>query len=82
MKLVTVFTTLNPAEADLVRSELEAAEFDVMIANEFSAQTLPSAATAGGLKVQVPEDQATDARELIDATINSKETPPDEASAS
>ena len=84
MKLVTVFTTLNLAEADLVASELEAAGFDVMLPDEYSALTLGSAGAqtslsvassdpakgrAGSIRVQVPEDQAADARALLDATV-------------
>jgi hypothetical protein len=73
MELVTVFTTLNPAEADFVRSELEAADFDVAIANEYSAVTLAPSTASGGIRVQVPADQAEEAKALLDATVNSKD---------
>jgi hypothetical protein len=79
MEFITVFQTLNPAEAELISSQLEAADFDVTIANEFAALTLGSAA-ASGLSVKVPEAQAADARALIDATINSKNESPEAAS--
>lgn len=71
MQLVTVFTTLNPAEADLVRSQLDAAEFDATIANELSSFTFVP--PMRGVNVQVPEDQAADARALIADTISKKD---------
>ncbi len=85
MELITVFTTLNLAEADLAASELEAAGFDVMIPDEYSALSLgssggqtglSSAKSSGGIRVQVPEDQAAEARALIEATIASKTVEP------
>jgi hypothetical protein len=66
MDFVTVYTALNPADADLVRSRLEANDFLVHIKNEIAARTIDGyALAAGGLMVQVPEDQADSARELI-----------------
>ena len=68
MNLVTVFTAFNPAEAQLVRSQLEAANFLAVVKNELSALSMDGyALAAGGILVQVPEDQATDAREFLDA---------------
>ena len=37
MELKTVFRAFNSAEAQLVRAQLEAAEFDVFVADESSA---------------------------------------------
>jgi hypothetical protein len=66
MDFVTVYTTLNPADADLVRSRLEANEFLVNVKNEISARSIDGyAMAAGGLMVQVPEDQAESARALL-----------------
>jgi hypothetical protein len=66
MEFVTVYTALNPADADLVRSRLEANDFLVNVKNEIAARTIDGyALAAGGLMVQVPEDQAESARELI-----------------
>jgi hypothetical protein len=68
MKLVTIFTAFNPAEAQLVRSQLEAANFLAVVKNELSALTMDGyALAAGGILVQVPEDQVADAKELLDA---------------
>lgn len=66
MKLVTVHRSFNPAEADVVRSRLEAAQFDVAMSHDLAALSLDGyALAAGGILIQVPEDQADAARELI-----------------
>ena len=68
MKLVTVFRAFSPAEAQLIRSRLEAAGFLAQVTNELSALSLDGyAMAAGGILVQVPEDSAADARELIES---------------
>jgi hypothetical protein len=69
MNLVTVFRTFNPGEADLVRSRLDAAEFDATVTHELAALSLEGyALTAGGVLVQVPEDQLEEAKALLQAT--------------
>lgn len=66
MSLVTVFKALNPMDAQLVRSRLEAADFHPTVSHELSALSLDGyALAAGGILVQVPEAEADDARELI-----------------
>ena len=72
MTFVTVFKSLNSAEANLVATQLEAAGFNPTVVNELSSLDLGSPISASGIRVQVPEDQSADARELLDATINSK----------
>jgi len=68
MSLVTVFRAFSPADAQLVRSRLEAAGFFVNVANEVSALCLDGySLAAGGILVQVPDDQAQDARALIES---------------
>ncbi|MGA3284536.1 MAG: DUF2007 domain-containing protein [Verrucomicrobiota bacterium] len=68
MGFVTVFTAFNPAEAQLVRSRLEAAEFHPFVANELSALSIDGyALAAGGIHVQVPEAEAADAKEFLNA---------------
>jgi len=68
MKLVTVFTAFNPAEAQLARSRLEAAEFHPFVTNELAALSIDGyALAAGGIHVQVPEDEAADAKEFLNA---------------
>jgi hypothetical protein len=66
MDLKTVFRAFNSAEAQLVRSQLEAAEFTVFVADETSALSMEGYVLgAGGIRVQVPEDQEVDATDLL-----------------
>jgi len=74
MSLVTVFCAFNPADAQLVRSRLEAAQFHAVVTHELSALSLDGyALAAGGILVQVPEQEAEAAKEFLAA-----DTPPDE----
>ncbi len=70
MDFTTVYTSLNAAEADLARTQLEAAGFDADIATEFASLEMAAPTTAGGIRVMVPTEQAADAKALLDATIN------------
>lgn len=66
MQLVTVFTAFNPAEAQLIRSRLEAAGLHAFVADELAALSMDGyALAAGGIRVQVPEVDAAAALELI-----------------
>jgi hypothetical protein len=67
MKLVTVFTSFVSAEAQLVCARLEAADFHPFIANENASSYLGGFSTATTLRIQVPEDEASDAKEFLDA---------------
>jgi hypothetical protein len=72
MQLVTVFHTLNPAEAQLIRSRLDAAGFYAVVLHELSSLSLDGySLAAGGIQVQVPEDVAEDARALLKAEDDS-----------
>jgi hypothetical protein len=74
MSLVTVLSAFNPMDAQLARSRLEAAQFHAVVTHELSALSLDGyALAAGGILVQVPEDEAADAREFLAA-----DPPPDE----
>jgi len=66
MELVTVFRSFNPEEAELIRSRLEVAGFNATIAHDNAALTLAYGKQGGSL-VQVPEDEADDARAVIAA---------------
>jgi len=67
MSLVTIFRAFNPADAHLVRSRLEAAEFHPIVMHELSSLSLDGyAMAAGGILVQVPEEESADAREFLD----------------
>jgi hypothetical protein len=66
MALVTVFNTFSPVQAQLIRSLLEAAELHPSVLHELSAlSTEGYALSTGGVGVQVPEEEAEDARLLI-----------------
>ena len=66
MAFVTVYTAFNPADAQLVRSRLEAANLHPEVQHELSALSMDGyALAAGGIPVQVPEEEEADARELL-----------------
>ena len=67
MKLVTVATNFNLAGAELVRARLAAAGFHPFLANEMAAGWLGGNSTATLLRIQVPEDEAADAKEFLAA---------------
>jgi hypothetical protein len=68
MQLVTVFTAFNPAEAQLIRSCLDAANFHVAVTHELSALSMDGyALAAGGILVQVPEAEAVEAKEFLNS---------------
>ena len=67
MKLVTIVTNFNLAEAELTRSRLEAAGFHPFLANENAAGWLGGTSTATLLRIEVPEDEAGDAKEFLAA---------------
>jgi hypothetical protein len=66
MKFVTVYQTFSSAEAQIIRSRLETAEFLVNVNHELASINMEGYSLAtGGILVQVPEDQADEARALI-----------------
>lgn len=68
MQLVTVFEAFQPADAELVWSQLDAAGFPAQIANELSALSTDGYSLAtGGIQVKVPADRAEEARAFLDA---------------
>jgi hypothetical protein len=72
MPLATVFQTFNSAQAQLVRSRLEANGFPVYVAHELSSLSIEGYALAsGGILVQVPEDRVLEARALLDSENDS-----------
>ena len=69
MQMVTVFTGFNPAEAQLACSRLDAAQFHPVVKNEISALSMDGyGLTVGGIQVQVPEDEAAEAREFLNSS--------------
>lgn len=71
MTFVTVSRTFNPADAQLIRSRLEAAQFHPVVTHEGSALSMDGYAMAvGGILVQVPENEAEEAKTFLnDSTI-------------
>jgi hypothetical protein len=65
MELVTVARFFNAAEADLTAARLESAGFAVLRHSEYSGVIEGFPATVGGIRIQVPADQAEDARTLL-----------------
>jgi len=75
MAIGTVYRAFNPADAHLVRSRLEAAGFHAFVTNELSALSMDGyALAAGGILVQVPEEEATEAQAFL-----AESTPVDDA---
>jgi len=73
MPFTTVYTTFSSGDAQLIRSMLEAAELHPNVAHELSALSMDGyAMAAGGIQVQVLEEEAELARELI---RNAPDTP-------
>ena len=69
MELITVFKSFSPAEAQLVRSRLEVAGYEAQVAHELASLSMDGYSMAtGGILVQVPDDQAVEARALITAS--------------
>ncbi|TAL05997.1 MAG: hypothetical protein EPO07_02600 [Verrucomicrobia bacterium] len=74
MNAVTVSTAFNPADAQLTRSRLEAAGFHAIVSHELSALSMDGyGLTVGGIRVQVPESEATEAREFLESSTESPE---------
>ena len=69
MKLVTVATNFNLGEAKLTRARLEAAGFHPFIANEMAAGWLGGNSTATLLRIEVPDEEASDAKAFLDTPV-------------
>ena len=77
MDLVTIASAFNPADAQLMRSRLEAAGFHASVKNELSSLSLDGyALAAGGILVQVPAQEALEAKTFLE---DSGPVPPPEA---
>ncbi len=62
----TIHRAFNPADAQLVRSRLEAAGFHAVVTNELSALSMDGyALAAGGILVQVPDEEAAEASDFL-----------------
>ena len=69
MNFVTVTNVLNPAEAGLICARLESAGFNPFMPDQFSAVNTDGYTLAiGGIRIQVPGDEAAAAKEFLAAT--------------
>ena len=77
MSLQTVYRTFSSGDAQLIRSRLEAANLQATVVHELSALSMEGyALAAGGIQVQVPEEEAEEARAIIKTRDeDSSETP-------
>lgn len=68
--MTTIYSAFNPADAQLVRSRLEAAQFHPVVTHELSALSLDGyALAAGGILVQVPDSEAAEAKEFLTQSV-------------
>ena len=67
--MTTLSTELNVAEADIKVSRLEAAGFHPSITNTDAAAWMGCASTLGGLLLQVPDEEAEEAKEFLDGIV-------------
>jgi hypothetical protein len=66
MEPAIVYRTFNPADAQLIRSRLEAAGIPADVIHEAAALSIEGyAMTAGGVRVWVPGERAEEATALI-----------------
>jgi hypothetical protein len=72
MDFITVSKTIDPEQAELIRSRLEANGFLVNLKNEDAAFSLGQSLVLGGVEVQVLENQVESARALLQS-----QDPPD-----
>jgi hypothetical protein len=73
MKLVTIATNFNLADAQLTRARLEAAGFHPFIANENASGWLGGTSTATMLRIEVPENEAADVKEFLETPMTPAE---------
>jgi hypothetical protein len=74
--LITIYRTFSPADAQLIRSRLDAAGIPAEVFGELSALSLEGySLAAGGIRVQVRAEDAAEARALIESAQSSEEPP-------
>lgn len=66
---VTVFKSFSVAEAQLVCSRLEAAGFEATVTHELAALSMEGySMSTGGVRVEVPADEAEEARAFLQSS--------------
>lgn len=74
MSLVTIFKAFSSAEAHLTRARLETAGFHAVVIGELAGISMEGYTQAtGGIRVQVPEGEAVEARAFLDSENTSAE---------
>ena len=64
---MTVFTAFNPVQAQIVCARLQTVGLDATVEGEAAALSMEGYSLAtGGIRVQVPSAQETEARRLIE----------------
>lgn len=70
MELVTIFRSFSPAEAHLVCSRLQAAEFNAAVMHELATLSMEGySMSTGGVLVQVPAAEAVEAKAFLDGAV-------------
>ncbi len=81
---VTIFKTFSIAEAQLVCGRLQASGFDAAVTHELAALSMEGySMSTGGVRVEVPADQAEEARQLLEQGLpveSDDEAPPEPTS--
>ena len=73
MTLVTVYRTFSSADAHLIRSRLEASDLRAIVNNGLASLSMDGYSMAtGGILVQVPAEEADEARELIGLDLSAE----------
>jgi hypothetical protein len=79
MTLVTVYRAFSSADAQLIRSRLDAAGFHPVVQHELASLSMEGYSLgAGGIQVQVPESEVDEARALITAAADEDSDRPSE----
>jgi len=69
MKPVTIATDFNLANAGMVCARLDAAGFHPTLVNENASAWLGGTSTSTMLRIQVPEDEAAEAKKFLDTPV-------------
>lgn len=72
----TVFKSFSAAEAQMIKSRLETAGFRPFVTDEIASMSMEGySMSTGGIRVQVPEPESKQARELVENLLT--ETAPE-----
>ena len=66
MGFTTIQTSFNDVEANLIKSRLELAGFHPHLKDENATMLTATPNTTGGIKIQVPDEEAADAAQYLE----------------